>query len=96
MSNYIYDEILEYSLEQGKMNNDIFTLYRDDTWELGFKYNELFQGTYMECLEHVTDHGMDRGYLFVECPNGVERYLKAEDFLGVGNSTPEGGFPPLL
>ena len=71
-------------------NETTFTLYRDDTWDLGFKYNELFQGTYMECLEHVTDHGMDRGYLFVECPNGVERYLKAEDFLGVGNSTPGG------
>ena len=54
-------------------NETTFTLYRDDTWELGFKYNELFEGTYEECLEHVTDHNIDRDYLFVEYPGGASR-----------------------
>lgn len=67
------------------------TLYRDDTWGLGLtyddwgfglKYNELFQGTYEECLEYVTDHNIDRDCLFVEYPGGAERYLTADDFIG--------------
>jgi hypothetical protein len=66
-------------------NTETFTLYRDDTWETGLKYNELFEGTYEECLEHVTDHNIDRDYLFVEYPGGAERYLTADDFIGVGN-----------
>ena len=81
MESFLYPEILKFfSNEASEM---IYTLYRDDAWELGFQYNELFRGTYEECLEHILDHKLDYEHLFIENEDGDEHYFSEADFVGV-------------